>query len=685
VSVAALALLAFTSLSAFALPARNVPSGAALGSDLGRVDTSQQVNLTVVLKLHNEAAFDKLVEDLYDPASSRFHQWLTDEELEQFAPTKQEYETVKTELTRQGFSVLSNDPQRLTLRVHGTAGTVEKAFQTELHNFTYNGKTFQAHIRDAQLSGTAGDLVTAVSGIERHKSQPQLSYVKNPLTGKPVVKKLLATKQDLSAFAASLTDAPLTVSAIENYGTSLPVSQFTGLQYAANGLTGAFTPAQLQAHYGVPFTQNSVTYDGTGQTIALVEAFGYDNAKKDANTAASLFGLSKLTSNNFSVIYPEGKPEASDAAWLTGWDTEIALDLQSAHAIAPGAKIVVVASAGEDNEDQIASLTYIISNKVANTVSSSWENDDEIISGKLEEDAFNAVLKTGAAKGVSFQFSSGDSGDEGLGTPVEAVSVPSNSPYATAVGGTSVLNNPYATNGQIVTGWGNDVVYLYDYGVIDPLEGYFNGGAGGGQSRYFAKPTWQSSLPGTWRQVPDVAALADPYTGFPLVLTSGSSQYGYVYGGTSLASPIFTATWAIAQQYNGGALGQAARAVSKLTTGHITDVVPPPTSINKYDVTGTLVDSQGTTTFTAATLFTDAENLETDSGNLSLYSQSKFLSAVYPKSWDISSLDVAISFGTDTSLTVAKGWDDVTGWGEPNGLSFVQGVTGKTKGAKATK
>jgi subtilase family serine protease len=184
--------------------------------------------------------------------------------------------------------------------------------------------------------------------------------------------------------------------------------------------------------------------------------------------------------------------------------------------------------------------------------------------------------------------------------------------------------------------------------------------------------------------VPDVAALADPYTGFPIVITSGTKQYGEVYGGTSLASPIFTANWAIAQQYNGGALGQAARAVSKLTKTQIADVVTPAASINKYDVTGSLVDSNGTTTFTAATLFTDAEDLES-SGNLSLYSQSKFLSAVYPSAWGYSYIDAVVSFGTDTSLTVGSGWDHVTGWGEPNGLPFIQGVTGKTTGATLTK
>ena len=79
--------------------------------------------------------------------------------------------------------------------------------------------------------------------------------------------------------------------------------------------------------------------------------------------------------------------------------------------------------------NQITSLEYIRQHKLANIVSCSWENDDEIIAGAAEENAFNNVLERLAAAGISVQFASGDSGDLGLGTPLGAVSIPSNSPY----------------------------------------------------------------------------------------------------------------------------------------------------------------------------------------------------------------------------------------------------------------
>jgi len=68
-----------------------------------------------------------------------------------------------------------------------------------------------------------------------------------------------------------------------------------------------------------------------------------------------------------------------------------------------------------------------------------------------------------------------------------------------------------------------------------------------------------------------------------------------------------------------------------------------------------------------------------------LYSQTGFLSTIWPNILGPDSLDYAVSFGTDSSLTVTEGWDNVTGWGEPNGLPFLQGVTGKTTGAPLKK
>jgi subtilase family serine protease len=676
----ALALLVIAPLAAsraHALAEHNVPKGVRLAADQGRVPADKEQTLSVFLKVHDQPAYDAAVKALYTPGSPTYHKWFTQADFAKYAPTAAELKSVRDELVKQGFSVLSEDPQNFSIRVHGTTATAEKAFQTQLHTFTLNKTTFQAHTMDAQLTGDAGKLVDSVVGLDLHNVHPQLTVVKNPLTGLPISKKTATRETVGSTLLSQITGRPLTPLSVSTFTTngSEPIATFKGNTYDVNpALTVAYTPKELQTHYGLTplFAQG---YNGAHQTIALVEAYGYASAQSDANLAAATFGLPLFGSGNFETIYPEGQPVDPDAGDLEDWTPEIALDIQSAHAIAPGARIVVVASAGQDDEDQIASLQYIITHKVANTVSSSWENDDEIVAGSAEEDAFNSVLERGAAAGISFQFSSGDGGDLGLETPIGDLAIPSNSPWATAVGGTSILNNP-AGGADIVTGWGSDLDYaeLEEFGPFDPPNqtAEFYAGAGGGESVYFAKPSWQSALPGTGRQVPDVSALADPFTGFAIIFTDEGQLYTEAgIGGTSLASPIFSAIWAIADQYNGAPLGHAAPLVAALQPGQITDVIGT-NALSNNNTTVTVVDSNGITHYNSDELLEYAYPAQT---------QTEFTTAF----WNLGYEGIVLSFGTDSSLTVTPGWDNVTGYGEPNGLPFVQGVTGKTKGAPDPK
>lgn len=648
----------------------NVSTVVELGTDLGRVEPGKEINLTVVLQLHNPDDYDAAVEALYDPASPTYHQWFKAQDFARYAPTPAEFGKVEKELLKHGLTIVSADPDRYSICVHGAAANVEGAFQTEIHTFEYKGRLIDAHVSEARLTGQAGELVSSVAGLERHQAHPAIAVARDFRTGKLLHQKALTKTESDDGLLAGITNRALTAPSTFTYGASgsVPRATYFGSVYNVNSAqTVSFTPDQLRAHYGLASLIKD-GYDGAGQTVALVEAYGYDDAELDANTAARIFGLPELKSSNFSVIYPQGRLQnASADADKTGWTEEIALDIQTAHSIAPGAKILVVASPGEDNADMIASLQHIVAHKLASVVSSSWEADAEKVTGPSEEKAFNAVLEKGAASGIAFQFSTGDNGDQGLGTPVGAVSAPSNSPYATAVGGTSILNEP-GTSNHTVAGWGNNTVYIAMAGAADPpIQLGFQGGSGGGESVHFSKPSWQKDLPGTGRQVPDISALADPYTGFVIVYTSdGEQNFLAGIGGTSLASPIFTSIWAIADQYNGAPLGFAAPHIARLKPGQITDVLPT-SSLVKSDAAGTIYSSRGAKFYSADGLFSGL-----------LFSQSKFPSAV----WPFDSEDaVVLSFGTDTSLTITPGWDNVTGFGEPNGLPFIQGVTGKTHGS----
>jgi len=657
-----LAIAAVTAPSALAqLTQAAVSPALRLASDLGPVNASAPLTVTVHLKLQNEAQFQKTLEALYDPASPSYHHWLTNDDLKKFAPTAQQIDAVKQQLRSSGLSILSTDENGFSIRASGSASLVERAFNTQIHQFQRNGKVFRATTQAAQLSGPAANYVSLVSGLENHQAHPLIKHAINLETGQPYAAIPLARVNASSGgLSAYITDKILSAPATYTFKTpnaSLPVGVYYGNVYGKNpDLVPDYTAAQLEQIYGLPAAYKQ-GLNGKGQTIVLLEAYGYPTIEADANAFSQLNGLPQLNSSNFSIVYPEGKPANPNAGVLTGWDGEIALDVQWAHAIAPGAKIVVVAASGQDDNDFQDAILYIANHHLGNSVSDSWELDTDIIAGAAEQNAFERVLSIAAAKGISFQFSTGDSGDEGLGSPVGAAGVPSVAPHATAVGGTAIFNKVGAA-GTETLGWGDTFTFLAQDGPIDPPSLYgLAGGAGGGESIYWAKPSWQKSLPGTGRQTPDISALADPYTGVPIVITvNGKQEFEAGVGGTSLASPIFTAIWAIANQKAGHPLGQAARAIAAKKSS-VQDVLPLSSSTN---VAGTIFDSSGTTPYSASALFSGA-----------LYTTVGFTSAVWNET-GTTYLDAG--FGIDSSLTVTSGWDNVTGYGTPAGLTFINAV-----------
>ena len=136
-------------------------------------------------------------------------------------------------------------------------------------------------------------------------------------------------------------------------------------------------------------------------------------------------------------------------------------------------------------------------------------------------------------------------------------------------------------------------------------------------------------------------------------------------------APIFSAIWAIADQYNGAPLGFAAPAVARLKKGEITDVVD--TSVLSVDnLSGTVFDDSGSTFYNTEAIF---------SLNVPAITQTNYLAAITPGGEISGSIHTAyaIAFGADSSLTVGTGWDNVTGFGEPNGFPFIIGVSLKKK------
>jgi subtilase family serine protease len=650
--------------SSFALGAvSNVSPGIKVSNDLGRASESTEINITVHLTLNDKAAFDSAVNSLYDSTSPNFHQWMSNADLRKYAPTEAQQDIVRRELAKYGLTILSTDAFGFSVRAHGTIAQVESAFNTELHEFEHNGSVFRANISNARLSGEAGDLVSSIAGIESHQVRPLAVRAVNPATQKsfPSVPINAATAGFPAGSTTDCLSAPRTYTL--QGATHFPLGVYSGPVYSRNqSLICDYLPSQLWTALGLDEVF-AAGYNGAGQTIVLVEGYGYPTLEKDANEFYRLADLPLLNSSNFQIVYPEGKP-APDAGILAGWNIEIALDLDSSHTVAPGAKIVVVATNGQDNEDFQNSILYVAENDLGNSVSNSYEEDLDLLAGPDEQNSWNDTIEVAAAKGISVNFSSGDGGDNGVGSPVGAPGVPSDAPYATSVGGTSILNDLENPGSTITTSWGDTWVNVYSAGAVDnpPAPYGLYGGGGGGESVFWPKPAWQKSLPGTGRQTPDVSALADPFTGFPIVITVGSTQeVQYGWGGTSLACPIFSGFWAIANEKAGRALGQAAPLIAALPYGGVQDVLPT-TDSTPNNVTGTITTKSGTTSYTADELF--GSLLEGNTG---------FTSVIWPNDGSLYVTD--FGFGLDSSLTVHHGWDNATGWGTPYGLTFINAVT----------
>ena len=261
-----------------------------------------------------------------------------------------------------------------------------------------------------------------------------------------------------------------------------------------------YSPAQMSTAYG--FDQIPSAGDGRGKTIAIVDAYGSPNIQSDLDTFCSQYGLPQ---QNITIVYPYGKPTTTDS----GWAGETTLDVEWAHAMAPGARIVLVIA--PDNYSSLDScISYAATNpSVGATAVSMSFSIDEIYDPSFPA-YFDPLMSN---KAVTFLASTGDAGQE--------VNWPCASSNCLAVGGTTLSYNNFT--GYSETGWS---------------------GSGGGVSSEEGIPSWQVGFPGianTGRSMPDVSMDADPYTGASVYFTdpAGGSGGWYVYGGTSLSAPMW--------------------------------------------------------------------------------------------------------------------------------------------------
>jgi len=673
---AALPLAGIGHIAAARTIENNTPTALAHARDLGPAPSSDGVNVTLWLREQSTgAAADRLVAQLYDPKSPKFHQWLNEAQAAALlAPTAAQADTVKKYLAAHNLKVTAVDVGNRFVKAQGSIADVQKAMHVAIHQFSAEGRTFRSNTTDPAIDEPAGSLVAAVGGLSEGRALPHSKRAMDPDTGAPTAMRPLALSPKGVFFSPQCIRPPEQVTFTT--GGALPVASYAGNRYGADiGNTAlgtlptcGYQPSELQTAYGLSqLYANGL--DGTGETVVIVDAYGSPTIAADAELFSQVYGLPDLTSSNFKVYYPGGQPATTD----TGWASETSLDVEWAHSVAPHANIALVIAPTANDSDLQAAILYAIQHHLGHVISNSYgEAESDEPAANLEQ--YNILSRLAAAHGISVDFSSGDSGDSNPsgvtnGLVLPGVASPADCPWATGVGGTSLALDS-SDNILLQTGWGNhetriaDAVALGSPPIVPPLELGFVYGSGGGTSGFFAKPDFQRGLPGKFRQVPDIAFLADPYTGVEFICDgtscdgapAGTGPLVGVIGGTSLASPMFSGMWAIASQAAGGGLGQAARLLYGLHHGAIRDVVPVG---SEHNVRGAIASATGVTRESSQDLAQPLDGTRV------------FYSALYQGS---STRWYVLTFGTDTSLMTAPGWDNVTGLGTPNGMQFVKAV-----------
>ena len=275
-------------------------------------------------------------------------------------------------------------------------------------------------------------------------------------------------------------------------------------------------PVQIGHAYG--FDQIScygTSSCGSGQTIAIVDAYDDPNIESDLATFSAQYGLPSCTPANgcFTKATPQGLPKSN-----TSWGLEESLDVEWAHAMAPGAKIILVEAQDSYLGSLLSAVDYAALQPNVHQVSMSWVTGE--FSGESSYDYHFNVPS------VSFIASSGDSGT--------GISYPAASPYVVSVGGTT-LNVDGSGNVRSETAWS---------------------GSGGGVSSYESKPSYQTGFnSNSGRGVPDVSYVADPNTGVSIYDSFGYGGWSQV-GGTSAGAPQWSAITAIVNS-GGGKLSSA--------------------------------------------------------------------------------------------------------------------------------
>jgi hypothetical protein len=488
--------------------------------DQGRVDASFRMErITMMFKPTDaqQSELDKLVEEQQNPASPNYHKWLTPEEFgDRFGLSPNDVSQIVSWLKAQGFSVNEIARTRRWVAFSGQARQVESAFQTTMHMYTVEGKSFYANATDPVIPAAFADVVSGFRSLHNF-----------PLNPRPRVRHVDATSPDFT-------------------------SSVTGNHY--------LVPADFATIYDLG-SLYAAGFDGTGQKIAVM---GQTNVQ--VSDVSAFRAASGLPANDPQVVIVPG---SSDPGIVNGDVEEAALDLEWSGAVGRNAQIIFVTS----KNGVFDSLQYTISQNLAPVISISYGSCEKNFTAQ-EASSIAALAQQANAQGMTIVASSGDSGatdcentSAKIATQGLAVDIPASIPYVTAVGGSEFH--------EVTTSWsassnasnnGSALSYIPEVVWNDTATAGSLSAGGGGRSIYFSKPSWQTGagVPNDGaRDVPDISLNASGRHDGYLICSLGSCVNGFrssnggllVVGGTSAGAPAFAGVVAIINQLSNSSQG----------------------------------------------------------------------------------------------------------------------------------
>jgi subtilase family serine protease len=473
-----------------------LPAGTA---SVGALPANTPMHVDIALRPHDPAALTGYATAVSTPGSPEFHHYLTVQGFAAtFGATDAAIAQVDKTLSASGLHVGPVSANRLLIPVSGSAIQVENAFSASLVKYRLRtGRVAFANAAAPSLPAAVAPYVEAVVGLDNlHQVQPLLT--------RPAARNSIPHP---TAQSHTLTGGPQ------------PCSQATT---AANA-SGSYTADQLADAYGYSGLYSAGDL-GSGQTIALYEL--EPNSPSDIAAYQACYN----THNTVSYVTVDGGAGSGPGSG------EAALDIETVMSLAPNANLLVY-QGPNNGPGPYDTFARIVSQDRASVISVSWGECEQLV-GKSAIGGENVLFEEAAAQGQTFVVAAGDTGSEGCFQADRAdqelsVQDPASQPFVTSVGGTSLgsIGPPPSE-----TVWNDG----YDS----------NGAGGGGVSGFSGWPGWPSpsyqtqyGIGGSHREVPDVAADADPQTGYT-IYWAGNWHAGI--GGTSAATPLWAALFGLA-------------------------------------------------------------------------------------------------------------------------------------------